>query len=126
MDGGGAHLFGLVPAAAQTLFDPISAYTLQALDRIRPLDAQPHQRIFPISASTVRRRFKAAAQAAGIDPAGITTHSPRIGMARDLAAAGVGMPALMTAGRWKQASTVARYIRNLAADHTPPAQYLQS
>ena len=105
---------------------PLSAYTLQAIERIRPPEAQPEQRIFPISASTVRRRFKAAAQAAGIDPTGITTHSPRIGMAQDLAAGGVDMPALMIAGRWKQPATVARYIRNLAADHTPVAQHLQT
>ena len=104
----------------------ISAYALRALERMRLPNAQPHHRIFPISASTVRRRIKAAAQAAGIDPTGISTHSPRIGMAQDLAAAGADMAALMIAGRWKQPATVARYIRNLAADHSPVAQYLQT
>ena len=104
---------------------PISAYTLQALERMRPPNAQPHHHIFPISANTVRRRLKAAAQAAGIDPTGISTHSPRIGMAQDLFASGADMAALMIAGRWKQSTTVARYIRHLAADHTPAARYLQ-
>ncbi|MCQ3811680.1 MAG: site-specific integrase [Acidimicrobiia bacterium] len=105
---------------------PISAHALQALKRIRPPNAQPHHRIFPISASTHRRRIKAAAQNAGIDPAGITTHSPRIGMAQDLAAAGADIAAIMVAGRWTQPATVARYIRNLTADHTITAQYLQT
>lgn len=104
----------------------ISAYALGALERMRLPNAQPHHRIFPISASTVRRRIKAAAQAAGIDPTGISTHSPRIGMAQDLAASGADMATLMIAGRWKQPATVARYIRNLAADHSPVAQYLQT
>ena len=47
-------------------------------------------------------------------------------MAQDLAAAGADMAAIMVAGRWKQPATVVRYIRNLAADHTPVAQYLQT
>ena len=111
---------------AQGAVCPISTYALQALDRIRPPNAHSHDRIFPISASTVRRRLRAAAKAAGIDPTGITTHSPRIGLAQDLAATGADMPALMIAGRWKQPATVARYIRNLAADHTPAAQYLRT
>ena len=105
---------------------PVSAGTLRALERMRSPNAQPHHRIFPISASTLRRRIKAVAQAAGINPAGITTHSPRIGMAQDLAAAGADMATLMIAGRWKQPATVARYIRNLSADHTPVAQYLKT
>lgn len=101
----------------------ISAQTLAALQSIRPADAQPDDRVFPFSYTTLKRRIKAAAQAAGIDPAKITTHSPRIGLAQDLAAAGASMPALMLAGRWKSADTVAQYIKHLAADHTPLAQF---
>ena len=108
---------------AQGAVVPISAQTLAAIQNIRPADAQPDHRIFPFSYATLNRRIKAAAQAAGIDPSNITTHSPRIGLAQDLAAAGDSMPALMLAGRWKSADTVARYIKHLAADHTPLAQH---
>ncbi|MDE0237466.1 MAG: tyrosine-type recombinase/integrase [bacterium] len=104
----------------------ISAFALQAIERIHPPDAEPHHRIFPISASTFRRRLKAVVQQAGIDPDGISGHSPRIGMAQDLAAADTDMAAIMIAGRWKQPATAARYIRNLAADHSPVAQYLRT
>lgn len=105
---------------------PISPDALDALETIRPPDAQAHQRIFLISANTLRRRLKAAAQQAGIDPEGITSHSLRVGMAQDLAADHTDIVAIMIAGRWKQPAMVARYIRNLAADHTPTAQYLQT
>lgn len=44
-------------------------------------------------------------------------------MAQDLAASGIDMPGLMLAGRWKTAATVARYIRHLAAQHSPVAEY---
>ena len=37
-------------------------------------------------------------------------------MARDLAAAGVELPALMTAGRWKTPKMPARYAERQAAD----------
>lgn len=104
----------------------ISADAIEALEAIRPPDAQAHHLIFPISANTLRRRFKAAAQRASIDPEGISGHSPRIGMAQDLAAAGTDIAAIMIAGRWKQHTTAVRYIRHLAADHTPVAQYLKT
>ena len=47
-------------------------------------------------------------------------------MAQDLVASGVDMPGLMIAGRWKTAATVARYIRHLAAQHSPAAEYLET
>ncbi len=103
----------------------ISEYAAQALARIKPEDARPGDLIFGFSPSTARRRFKAAALAAGIDPAGITTHSPRIGMAQDLAEWGVEMPGLMLAGRWDTAEIAAQYTKGLQARHTPAAQYLK-
>ena len=47
-------------------------------------------------------------------------------MAQVLAAWGVDMPGLMLAGRWKTADPVARYIRHLAAQHSPVAEYLKT
>lgn len=105
---------------------PISEFTSQALARLKPAGARPDDRVFQLSHSTVTRRIKAAAQAAGIDPANITSHSPRVGMAQDLFASGVDMPGLMQACRWRSAAMAARYIQNLSAHHTPAAQYLKT
>ena len=44
-------------------------------------------------------RLKAAAEAAGINPTGISSHSTRVGMAQDLTAAGIDLLGLMHAGR---------------------------
>ena len=105
---------------------PISDFAFDALMRIKPESANPGDPIFDMSPSTVTRRIKAAARAAGIDPANISSHSLRIGMAQDLAAAGIDLPGLMLAGRWKTARMIARYIQNLTARHTPAAQYLKT
>ena len=42
-------------------------------------------------------------------------HSPRIGMAMDLARASVSLPNMMKAGRWKDPAMPAHYIRNILA-----------
>ncbi|MYL10068.1 MAG: tyrosine-type recombinase/integrase, partial [Acidimicrobiia bacterium] len=103
---------------------PISEFAARALARIRPEDAHPGDRIFGFSPSTARRRYKAAALAAGISPAHISTHSTRIGMAQDLAAKGTDIGGIMLAGRWKNHAITLRYIQRLQAQHTPAAQYL--
>ena len=53
-----------------------------------------------MSPKQIGRRVQAAAKAAGLGE-GFSGHSGRVGMAQDLAATGVELPALMTAGRWK-------------------------
>ena len=68
----------------------------------------PSTPVFGLSESQVGRRVNAAAKAAGLGD-GFTGHSGRVGMAQDLAAAGVELPALMTAGRWKSSKMPARY-----------------
>ncbi|WP_419924855.1 tyrosine-type recombinase/integrase [Candidatus Poriferisocius sp.] len=105
---------------------PISQCTTQALARIRPADARPEDPVFKISPSTVTRCIKAATKAAGIDPANITSHSLRVGMAQDLVAFGIDLPGLMQACRWKSARMAAHYTRNIAAQQTPAAQYLKT
>ena len=47
------------------------------------------------------------------------------GMAQDLAATGVELPALMTAGRWKSAKMPARYTERQAAGRGAVAKYYQ-
>ena len=105
---------------------PISKFACDALMRLKPESANPGDPIFDMSPNTVNRRIKAAAQAAGINPANISSHSLRIGMAQDLAAHGIDLPGLLLAGRWKTVRMIARYIQNLTARHTPAAQYLKS
>ena len=56
---------------------------------------------------------------------GFTGHSGRVGMAQDLAATGVELPALMTAGRWKNSRMPARYTERQAAGRGAVARYYQ-
>jgi len=65
---------------------------------IRPGVQEPGSPVFRLSASQIGRRIKEAGKVAGLGD-GFTGHSGRIGMARDLSAAGVELPAFMTAGR---------------------------
>ena len=92
----------------------------------KPDHANPHDRIFDISPSSVTRRMRVAAKAAGIDPTNITSHSPRVGMAQDLAASDITLLGLMQAGRWKKAETAIRYTEHLSAHDTPVGHYLKT
>lgn len=67
-----------------------------------------------ISQRTVARKLDAAFRHAGLG-SGYSGHSGRVGMAQDLAASGAGLPAIMTAGRWKTADMPARYTSRQAA-----------
>ena len=100
----------------------LSAETMQCLDSIRPPDAAPAASVFGMTPATVRRRIAAAARAAGLG-GGYSGHSARIGMAQDLAAAGVELPALMSAGRWESPTMPARYVRNEQAGRGAVARY---
>ena len=128
-NGGGTLIYircSKTDQGANGAFVPVSQFASQALERIRPADAGPDRLVFDMSASTVARRLKAAAKAAGIDPADISTHSPRVGMAQDLAAAGIDIAAIMVAGRWSTPSMVALYTRRLKAADTAIAKHLQT
>ena len=71
----------------------------KALLAIRPAEAviNPAARVFNLSADRIDRRIKAATRMAGLGE-GFSGHSPRVGMAQDLSAAGAELPELMTAG----------------------------
>ena len=84
----------------------------------------PSTPVFGLSASQIGRRVDAAAKAAGLGE-GFTGHSGRVGMAQDLAAAGVELPELMTAGRWKSSRMPARYTERQAAGRGAVARYYQ-
>jgi hypothetical protein len=55
----------------------------------------------PLWPGDVPRILKALAVRAGIDPAMVSGHSARVGMAQDLVAGGADLPEVMQAGRWK-------------------------
>ena len=89
----------------------ISPATMNYVARWRP---NVHvRRIFPISDSTVVRCIKKACERAGLS-GDYSGHSPRIGMAMDLART-TSLPALMQAGRWKSHVMPVHYIKNITA-----------
>jgi integrase len=76
----------------------------------------------------VSRRFKAMAASASIEPAVASTysgHSTRVGMAQDMAAAGIDLIAIMQAGGWKTPTTVSRYVERLGAQRGAAATLAQ-
>ena len=99
----------------------VSAPTMAALRRIRnrALDADS---VFGLRPNQLSKRIKRAAQGAGLG-SGFSGHSPRVGMARDLARAGIELPSLMTAGRWRTPVMPAHYIRNESAGRGAVAQF---
>ena len=78
-----------------------------------------------LHASQVPRLYKAMAERAGL-PAEmvrrLSGHSPRVGAAQDMIASGIGIPAIMQAGRWKSAAMVQRYGERLLAKRNGAAQ----
>lgn len=76
-----------------------------------------------LHAGDLVRIFKRMAKRAGLNAAGISGHSCRVGMAQDLVAAGCDLVEVMQAGRWKSASMPARYTERLAARRGAVARY---
>lgn len=78
--------------------------------------------VFGLSGSQIGRRIARACEVAGF-PGAFSGHSPRVGMAQDLAANGAELPALMEAGRWESPTMPARYTRSQAAARGAVADY---
>jgi len=73
----------------------------------------------------VPRIFKAMAREAGLPEAlvrGFSGHSARVGAAQDMVAAGIELPAILHAGRWKSTAMVNRYGERLLARRSGAAQ----
>ena len=73
----------------------------------------------------VPRIFKAMAREAGLPEsvaAGLSGHSTRVGAAQDMVAAGIELPAILQAGRWKSTAMVNRYGERLLAKRSGAAQ----
>ena len=83
----------------------LSRATMRSLYAVRPEDHDPEATVFNLSPDQIGRRIRVAAEAAGLKGE-FNGHSPKVGMAQDLAASGCEMPALMNAGT---SLDVARY-----------------
>ena len=73
----------------------------------------------------VSRIFKAMARASGLPDEvaeSLSGHSARVGAAQDMVAAGIEMPAILQAGRWKSPAMVNRYGERLLAKRSGAAQ----
>ena len=78
--------------------------------------------VFGLRRNQMAKRIKHAARAAGLGE-GFSGHSPRVGMARDLARMGIELPSLMNAGRWRSPNMPALYTRNETAGKGAVAQF---
>jgi site-specific recombinase XerD len=78
-----------------------------------------------LPAGEVPRLLRRVAKLAGLDPAGVSGHSARVGMAQDLAASGAELPAIMTAGRWRSPTMPARYAERTLAGRGAVARFYE-
>ena len=101
----------------------LSAASMADLEAVRPDgNDHGHRAVFGLSSSQIGRRIARSCEAAGF-PGAYSGHSPRVGMAQDLAANGAELPALMEAGRWESPTMPARYTRSQAAERGAVAKY---
>lgn len=95
----------------------------EALAAIRPEQVSAVGRVFGLrTGRSISSRLAAMARAAGLAGA-FSGHSPRVGMAQDLAAACTELPALMVAGRWKSSRMPAHYASAEFAGRGAVARY---
>ncbi len=102
----------------------LSVPTMSSLEAIRG-EASGEDSVFALKPNGIARRIKEAARAAGLGE-GYSGHSPRVGMARDLARAGTELTRLMTAGRWRSPRMPALYTRNETVARGAVAHYYGS
>ena len=107
-------------AEGETAVVFVSKSTMADLEAMRAAVADDS--MFGLSANQISRRIKSAALEAGLGN-GFSGHSPRVGMAQDLARFGAELPTLMTAGRWRSPRMPAHYIRNETASKGAVARY---
>ena len=101
----------------------LSAASMAGMDAIHPAEpSHRHMSVFALSSSQIGRRIARSCEVAGF-PGAYSGHSPRVGMAQDLAANGAELPALMEAGRWESPTMPARYTRSQAAERGAVAKY---
>ena len=99
----------------------LSPSTMRALDNIRP-GTTAIGLIFPCDPRTIGRRIQAAAKRAGLEGR-YRGHSPRVGMALDLADNGASLVEMQHAGRWKSPVMPALYTRSQRAKRSAVAKF---
>ena len=99
----------------------VSAQTMADLAALRTGKGESDS-VFGLRPNQISGRIKKAAQEAGLGH-GFSGHSPRVGMARDLARVGTELPSLMNAGRWRSPAMPAHYIRNEVAGRGAVARF---
>ena len=102
----------------------VSAPTMAALRLIRGVGAAADS-VFGLHRNQISTRIKQAASTAGLGE-GFSGHSPRVGMARDLVRAGIELPSLMIAGRWRTPAMPAQYARNETASRGAVSQFYRA
>lgn len=121
-EGEGAVLW-LAPETVRAVRNWLDAAGIDEGALFRRLHKGGHSVGGRLSADAVAVIWKRRARAAGLDPSGISGHSCRVGMSQDLAAAGIELPALMVAGRWRSPDMPARYIERITAARGAVARY---
>ena len=108
-------------SASAILF--VGRQAVEALRKLRRPDISPDARVFGLKCGrSISNRIAAMARAAGLGE-GFTGHSPRVGMAQDLTARGLGLTAIMVAGRWKSERMPAYYSRGESVGRGAVARY---
>lgn len=100
--------------AGETAVVYIGPQAAEDLQCIQPADPDPDARVFDLGDHSLCRRIRAAAIQAKLGD-GFSGHSPRIGMARRMVAAGAPNAAVQHQGRWRPWDMVARYTRGEVA-----------
>ena len=100
----------------------LSPRTMQALETIRPENANPVDRIFGLKTTqSIYERIQKAALAAGLGD-GYSGHSLRVGMIYDMVDADIPAPAIIIAAHWKTPNMLAHYTRYIDATRGAVAQ----
>ena len=91
----------------------VSPQTMRWVNQVREA-AVGRETIIGLCSHHIARRIVSGAAAAGLKGR-YGGHSPRIGMAQDLAEVNTGLLSMLQVGRWKRPETLLLYIRNIAA-----------
>ena len=94
------------------------------MDLLSPLGSNPHRKLCPHSIVWVHDRFKRVFREAGLGTE-FSSHSPRVGMAQDLAAGGATLAEIMQWGRWTTPAMAMRYIENIEAGNNAAAKFYE-
>ena len=107
----------------QGVYGFLTERTMEFLEEMfasRKRQTKPTDKIFGISERQISNRIRAAAEHAGLEGDGLNArfrgHSPRVGMAVQLAIEGRTIAQIKHVGRWKSDTTVMDYIRGIIAE----------